>query len=381
MQVSAGNHHTLLRSCKGEVYGCGSTDSGQLGPQSNDAASVSVPHCLPLPTNSSGPSAALAVAAGDHSLAICCDAIGSANAPQTCNTPLALPDLLSLARAAQQNAQQPGDDTAARVRALIEALQCIFSCPGVLIAGFSLPPQRRESVELDAPAPLKRRRAPAPHQLDTDAISTVFEAILLALDIDVVVALRSTITSLLQDIELREVAAERDGAGSALAQAQWLKVLCRSIFCMLSCALHPGHPECLLVAQMGRPSAPHVALHTVCICSSLQVLVIFLMNPINSDAHAGAQQLPAALARVTFLLKPQARHLLTTWLAALPADVLGGRVLRPLQRHLSSHVEVCTSYTCNVCKPACKPVNTDMAVARSTCRAAEVVWFVAQEWQ
>ena len=72
----------------------------------------------------------------------------------------------------------------------------------------------------------------------------------------------------------------------------------------------------------------------------LQVLVIVLINPINSDGNTGAQVLPATLARVVFLLKPKARQLLTSWLAALPSDVLGGRAVRPLQRHLSSHVDV-----------------------------------------
>lgn len=70
------------------------------------------------------------------------------------------------------------------------------------------------------------------------------------------------------------------------------------------------------------------------------MLLIFLLNPINSDARAGAHLLPAALAKVAFLLKFKARKLLTTWLSQLPPDVLGGRALRPLQRHLTSYVEV-----------------------------------------
>ena len=67
--------------------------------------------------------------------------------------------------------------------------------------------------------------------------------------------------------------------------------------------------------------------------------MILLINPVNSDTNKGAYQLPATLARVVYLLHPQARALLTSWLAALPPDVLGGRSVRPLQRHLTSHVE------------------------------------------
>jgi hypothetical protein len=181
------------------------------------------------------------------------------------------------------------------MRALIDAIQAVFSCPGVLIAGFSLPPERRASQEPDAPPDTygDKRTKPASHGLDTEAISSVFEAILLVLDSDVVLALRKTLTDLLHSIEAREAAAEQHDTRSALAQAQWLKLF-----------------------------------------------VILLMNPINSDANTGAYQLPAALAHVAFLLKPKARDLLTTWLAALPPDVLGGRCLRPLQRHLTTYVKV-----------------------------------------
>lgn len=74
----------------------------------------------------------------------------------------------------------------------------------------------------------------------------------------------------------------------------------------------------------------------------LQVLIILLQNPINSGEQAGAAQLPELLARATCRLRKQPMELLVTWLATLPADVLGGRILRPLQRHLTAYVEVCT---------------------------------------
>ena len=221
LQVSAGNRHTLLRSSTGEVYGCGSAESGQLGPASSDT--VVVPQRIRLPTGPGQSGATLAVAAGDHSVAACSVAPAALPAPpgvQTCNTPLTIPDLMSLAQDARRDSA-PSDERAVRVRALVEAVQNIFCNPGVLIAGFSLPPARRASQALDsddAPA------IPPPHGLDTDAIAAVFEAILKVLDSDVVLALRSTVTELLQKIEAREEAAHRAGTVSLLAQAQWLKV-------------------------------------------------------------------------------------------------------------------------------------------------------------
>jgi hypothetical protein len=73
---------------------------------------------------------------------------------------------------------------------------------------------------------------------------------------------------------------------------------------------------------------------------STQVLVILLINPINSGSQTGAYHLPASLARVVFLLKPKARKLLTALLASLPPAVLGGRAIRPLQTHLTAQVQV-----------------------------------------
>lgn len=73
---------------------------------------------------------------------------------------------------------------------------------------------------------------------------------------------------------------------------------------------------------------------------ALQVLVILLLNPANSDAHSIAKDLTEALANVLFLLKAKTRKLLVQWLSELPADVLGGRCIRPLQAHLTKCVEV-----------------------------------------
>jgi hypothetical protein len=79
----------------------------------------------------------------------------------------------------------------------------------------------------------------------------------------------------------------------------------------------------------------------------MQVLVIFFLNPANSDAHGTARQLTESLARVLFSLRSRPRKLLVTWLSQLSPEVLGGRCIRPLQRHLTSYIQVC----CTECEP------------------------------
>ena len=227
--MSAGKQHTLLRSSNGQVYACGSNEHGQLG--CADTGSLSVPHAVPLSA------AALAVAAGDHCIAVCGGAPqvqpgADGDAVSTCNTLLAIPDLLALAKSAKGQSQN-GADGRAHVARLIEGIRAVFSSPGVLVAGFSLPPQPRRSQELDSSGRL--RDPPPAHMLDTEAIIGVFEAIMKTLDSDVVLALRATIIALLQGTEERELQAQRQKTSDAKAQMQWLKVqsdlLCRH-YCM-----------------------------------------------------------------------------------------------------------------------------------------------------
>ena len=71
-----------------------------------------------------------------------------------------------------------------------------------------------------------------------------------------------------------------------------------------------------------------------------QVLVILLLNPANSDAHNTAKDMTESLAKVLFVLKARSRRLLVQWLSQLPAEVLGGRCIRPLQAHLTKYVSV-----------------------------------------
>lgn len=78
----------------------------------------------------------------------------------------------------------------------------------------------------------------------------------------------------------------------------------------------------------------------------LQVIVILLLNPANSDAQGTARKLTESLARVLFVLKARPRKLLVQWLSQLPAEVLGGRCIRPLQMHLTKYIEVRTLQKC-----------------------------------
>jgi hypothetical protein len=232
MQVSAGHMHTLLRSCFGQVFGCGSSEFGQLGPSTE--ACVTVPRSISLPgASASMASALLVLACGDHSMAMCCNCREVAVTPapfQTCNTQLTIPDLLALAKVTHSDAEQlPA--RAARVRELIEAIHKVFSSPGLLIAGFSLPLEHARAG-MEDPNRLDPGSA-VPHGLDIDAITTLFEAVLLVLESDVVLGLRKAITSLLQRIELREEAHQRNGTATALLQAQWLKVCSTDIDSLL----------------------------------------------------------------------------------------------------------------------------------------------------
>lgn len=111
--------------------------------------------------------------------------------------------------------------------------------------------------------------------------------------------------------------------------------------CRVSGAPPPGicHISCHGTASAIWCSAVNVQARTQQ-RGHLQVLVILFLNPANSDAHKSARDMIEALARVLFSLKSKARQMLTVWLSQLPPDVLGGRCIRPLQRHLTSYIEV-----------------------------------------
>jgi hypothetical protein len=206
--------------------GCGCTEHGQLGVLRNDLTSVPVPQPIHIPCRDFGMLPALAVACGDHTLVLCCL---ESRFPRcrgtlhTCNTALTIPDLLTLAKDASPlpgsaRLEQDAVSQVQALKALTEAIGNVFSSPGLLIAGFSLPqppPDASDSTSSGAEGQLN---------LDLAAIKEVYESILTVLNPDVVLALQGTIASLLQRIYQHEEVAAAQGRVSALSQAQWLKV-------------------------------------------------------------------------------------------------------------------------------------------------------------
>lgn len=215
-QVSAGSRHTLLQSASGAVYGCGCTEFGQLGATSE--APQTVPRRVEIDDTELGMRPVLAAAAGDHSFAFLCPEAAVAEcrgAMHATNSPIEIPDLLTLARACRARGVAAMQEAATKERALaalVKAIHNVFSSPGLLLAGFCLPQRSGEGG------------GEGQHRLDVEAIREVFEGMLLALDSDVVLALQTAIFKMLQNIYQREEVAASHGCTSALSQAQWLKV-------------------------------------------------------------------------------------------------------------------------------------------------------------
>lgn len=243
VQVSAGSRHTLLESTSGVVFGCGCSESGQLGAPCVAQGCVVTPSPVPIQEGEPGRKPALAVACGDHTLLVCCPEKclpGCRAKLHACNTAIAIPDLLALAKAARPLS---GDavalqDHSARsrcVQALTSAIRNVFSSPGLLVSGFSIPPAPRAAYDAGLPTESQ-------HNLDLDAIKEVYESILLVLETDVVLALQSTIATLLQRIFQKEDLSAAQGTVSALSQARWLKVRCpKSLVDNARCAGSPAH--------------------------------------------------------------------------------------------------------------------------------------------
>jgi hypothetical protein len=147
-------------------------------------------------------------------------------------------DPLALAKAARPDSSD-AEERQKRIRSLIQAIRGIFGSPGLLLAGFSVP----------APPALDGSGDLTAHRLDIDAISEVFEAMLLVLESDVVVVLRETIIGLLNLIEEKELADFAEGSASAMSQAQWVKV-CAFAFSHAKIAWSHGEPIKMVPVQL-----------------------------------------------------------------------------------------------------------------------------------
>ena len=105
-----------------------------------------------------------------------------------------------------------------------------------------------------------------------------------------------------------------------------------------------GQPESRNLCALYRPHAcarpPSSHPHPLIRVPTSQALLVLLQNPMNGDAaSAGGPHMVALLAQVAVRVRPKPLRLLTGWLAQLPPDVLGGRVVQPLQRHLTTYIE------------------------------------------
>lgn len=215
-----------MQTVGGDVLGCGSTEHGQLGVAPPGVHSITAPQPISIQVQEVGMQPALAVACGDHTLVVCClqaSFPGCLSTLHTCNTALSIPDLLALAKAARPlsgsapSMQEPGSQAQALID-LSEAVSNVFSSPGLLLSGFSMPQAPRAAYDNTAV------RSEGQLNLDLGAIKDVYDSILLVLNPDVVLALQTTIATLLKRIYEQEEMAASQGRVSALQQAQWLKV-------------------------------------------------------------------------------------------------------------------------------------------------------------
>lgn len=228
----------MLLTSRGGLLGFGCTERGQLGVLSQAASFLSTPQPIRMRHQEAGMQPVLAIACGDHSLVMCCMQASfpkCMSAMHTCNTRLVIPDLLTLAKAARplsgpsRLVQDPGSQAQSLIN-LSEAVRNVFSSPGLLIAGFSVPPPPRAAYD-DVVV-----RSDSLLNLDLAGVKEVYDSILLVLNPDVVLALQSTIATMLQQIYQQEELAAAQGKASAISQAQWLKVRRPLLCCVLECA-------------------------------------------------------------------------------------------------------------------------------------------------
>ncbi|GAX80909.1 hypothetical protein CEUSTIGMA_g8344.t1 [Chlamydomonas eustigma] len=224
---------------------------------------------------------------------------------------------------------------------LVSCIEDLFSSPGYLSSGFALPEAQNPPASAAAAAPISGGATPSSsvaagagfaaarslaaasgtasnilsssatvvghgtaaefsslmsitHNIDTQAVQSVYQAILKVYQTEVVSALGSSCLRLLQGIEqhlkwsaLR--AAEGNTAMSMTAQLEWL----------------------------------------------LPLLLILFLNPLNGEHLPVGTSLMTHLVDVYLTLPSRAQQLLALWLSRLPIEQFGGRVVRPLQRYLS----------------------------------------------
>eukprot|EP00873_Tetraselmis_striata_P041803 jgi/Tetstr1/462067/TSEL_007137.t1 len=280
--VAAGSRHTALLASSGEVILFGNGEEGQMGlGDGHLVPAVVSPVLLPLPLSAPSAVSTYVIAGGDHSAMVTKQAAGGSfgqsqlsptEAPLARGVfPMILPNLLDLADAAttRDNVEAP----AHAVSAMTQAVEAVFTSPGIMIAGFTHPPTADASHQAGA--------ADLPHGLDLPAIKQVYTSILHTYNSEVVVTLANSCCALLDGCE------RAASTPNIAPQAEWLKAL-------------------LIVCQ----------------------------NPVMGDSRHGPAII-TRFAAVTAALTAPSQQMLALWMGKMPREDFAVRVVRPVQKQVS----------------------------------------------
>eukprot|EP00873_Tetraselmis_striata_P043108 jgi/Tetstr1/463372/TSEL_008294.t1 len=291
--VAAGSRHTALLASSGEVILFGNGEEGQMGlGDGRLVPAVVSPVLLPLPLSPPSAVSTYVIAGGDHSAMVTKQlqlnirqrlpqaAGGSFGQSQLSPTeaplargvfPMILPNLLDLADAAttRDNVEAPVH----AVSAMTQAVEAVFTSPGIMIAGFTHPPTADASHQAGA--------ADLPHGLDLPAIKQVYTSILHTYNSEVVVTLANSCCALLDGCE------RAASTPNIAPQAEWLKAL-------------------LIVCQ----------------------------NPVMGDSRHGPAII-TRFAAVTAALTAPSQQMLALWMGKMPREDFAVRVVRPVQKQVS----------------------------------------------
>ncbi|KAI3438759.1 hypothetical protein D9Q98_001177 [Chlorella vulgaris] len=326
VQVAAGGRHTLCLTASNQVYAFGCNDSGQLAAPPCDSQPT------PLLVRGLPPSSPiLFVAAGGDTSAVVSDSGSTVHpnavGPHTSRLhgshlcAVELPDLLQLTA---QAAARKGDRGA--VEDVMMGIGSTFGCAGYMLHAFSSQshsssqqqqqqPQQQQETASPQPPPIEQqqvqRRKAAAAALDVASIGATFEAVLKLYEPDLVAALGNACVRLLDMLErfLNSLAQQAHQAGATEQQQQ--------------------------SQQQGQQQDLGWVAPT---------LFVLLQSPLNGDPSGYGGKLLLRICRIISVTLPPGERLvvrqaLTSLLSTLPAEVLAGRCLRPLQRYIDSCVQ------------------------------------------
>jgi ubiquitin-protein ligase E3 A len=345
VQVACGARHTLFVCHDGEVYGCGSSQHGQLPA----GCSTDPDTCRPAPDGSglliatptrlrlrfleggAGASAPVVsqVVAGAHSSAFltrASDELPDAPPPRLWER---LQAAVSAAHSAPNNLESD-----AHVRPIAAAVERIFSSAAAISAAFGvkdcvgmdgglLESMQRAILELEPPAAPKKDD-PQPTQ------DSLFQAFRKAMEV--------LVMDLERNIKLLGTPERAQVGWWALARLHPAAKLGWQMVCRTAPA--PWH------LSTGTP--PQAPAHASPCCASLpQVLLAAMQSQLLGDSRVANTLIPRVCNAV--LAAPSStRHLLVKWWAEYPAELLETRVVKPLQKYLTDELYATKKLTISV---------------------------------